>query len=140
MKNHVRLVYTGKIKKVLDAVQKTNEILSSPEFYQQIRLYKKFDHCELSPDMIANLMENSGHLITVKVNWFLPAGAGANPHRITVCRDDFNGDLAAGVNTLIYQTVSAINSLHYKKSQRQAGHDQMTASWVIGAIAEVMVK
>jgi hypothetical protein len=142
MKKNVRLVYTGKIRKIKMAVDKTNEILSSAEFYDQIRAYKKFDNSALSPDIIAKLMQESDHEIIVKVNSIMPPVASTHYNKITLWRWDFNDNLALGVNYLIYETVNAIDCL-FDILNNESGvknNEQFTAPWVIGAIAEVMVK
>lgn len=140
MKN-VHLFYEGKIQRVKTAVAKANEILSRPEFYDQIRAYKKFDNSALSPEIISRLMQESGHRITVSVNWVIPI-AGPKYDKIVVSGWDFSNNLATGVNTLIYETVNSIDCLYdilnNDAPNKQA--DSLTAPWVIGAIAEVMVK
>jgi hypothetical protein len=141
MKKNIQLVYTGKVKKVRTAVEKTNEILSSREFYSQIRAYRRFDNSALSPDVIAKLMEESGHVIKIKTSWFMPDSASTTHNTIKVCTWNFSTNLALGVNTLIYETVNSIDCLYdilYNEKHRQG--DSMTAPWVIGAIAEVMVR
>jgi hypothetical protein len=141
MKN-VRLKYTGNIKKVKAAVDKTNEILSSPEFYDQIRAYKKFDNTALRPEIIAKLMQESDHEIIVKVNSILPPVASTRYNKITLWRWDFDHNLGLGVNCLIYETVNAIDCFYdiINNDGPAKNNEQFTAPWVIGAIAEVMVK
>lgn len=140
MKN-VSLKYTGNLKKVKTAVSKANEILSSADFYNQIRAYKKFDNSALSPEIIARLMQESGHEITVHVNWVITSPA-TKFDKIILSGWDFSSNLATGVNTLIYETVNSIDSLYNILNADKTSHrtERQTASWVIGAIAEVMVK
>ncbi len=140
MKN-VHLSYEGNIKRVKTAVTKANEILSRPEFYDQIRAYKKFDNSALSPEIISRLMQESGHRIVVSVNWIIPI-TSPQYDKIVVSGWDFSNNLATGVNTLIYETVNSIDCL-YDILNNDTPHkqaDSLTAPWVIGAIAEVMVK
>jgi hypothetical protein len=139
MKN-VSLNYAGNLKKVKSAVSKANEILSSADFYNQIRAYKKFDNSALSPEIIARLMQESGHEISVYVNWVI-VSPNTKFDRITLSGWDFSSNLASGVNTIIYETVNSIDSLYNILNNDHEHHpDRQTASWVIGAIAEVMVK
>ena len=140
MKN-VSLQYKGSLKKVSLAVNKANEILNSEEFYNQIRAYRKFDNSTLSPEVISRLMQDSGHKIEVSVNWIVPI---ANPRhdKIHVSGWDFSPVMGTGVNNLIYETVHCIDclyeALHKNGMQRKSAN--LTAPWVIGAIAELMAK
>jgi hypothetical protein len=140
MKN-VCLNYTGNLKKVKIAVTKANEILSSVDFYNQIRAYKKFDNSSLSPEIIARLMQESGHEITIKVNWIITSPS-TKFDKIILPAWDFSDNLATGVNTIIYETVNSIDSLYNILNDEQGDlhAERHTACWVIGAIAEVMVK
>jgi len=139
MKN-VHLHYTGNLKKVTNAVKKANEILASAQFYEQIRAYKKFDNSALSPDIISRLMQDSGHQIEVKVNWIIPT-IKTRHDKINISGWDFSSNLATGVNNLIYETVNSIDCLYDILNNETEHRDSgsLTAPWVIGAIAEVMV-
>jgi hypothetical protein len=140
MKN-VKLKYAGNFKRVKVAVEKANEILSSPEFYNQIKAYKKFDNSSLSPEIISRLMQESDHEIIVRVNWLIPVSSTLYD-RITVSGWDFSNNLATAVNNLIYETVNSIDCLYdiLNNDHHHRETDTLTAPWVIGAIAEVMVK
>jgi hypothetical protein len=140
MKN-VHLNYNGSLKKVRSAVDKANEILSSAQFYDQIRAYKKFDNSALSPEIISNLMQDSGHQIDVYVNWIIPQ-VKTRYNKISVSGWDFSSNLATGVNNLIYETVNSIDCLYdiINNETSERSNNSLTAPWVIGAIAEVMVK
>ena len=139
MKN-VHLLYSGNVRKVCNAVSKANEILGSAQFYDQIRAYKKFDNSALSPEIISRLMQDSGHQIEVKVNWIVPL-VKTKHDRISISGWDFSSNLATGVNNLIYETVNSIDRLYDILNNDSDSKDEvsLTAPWVIGAIAEVMV-
>ncbi|PBQ31225.1 hypothetical protein CNR22_05410 [Sphingobacteriaceae bacterium] len=140
MKN-VSLHYNGKLKKVSIAVNKANEILSSTQFYEQIRAYKKFDNSPLSPEIISRLLQDSGHQIEVTVNWIVPI-VKTKHNKISVSGWDFSSNLPAGVNNLIYETVNSMDCLYNilnNESVPSYNQGSLTAPWVIGAIAEVMV-
>lgn len=137
--NNVRLQYSGNLKKVQVAVNKANEILSSFQFYDQIRAYKKFDNSALSPDVISRLMQESGHSIEVSVNWVLPV-VQIRHNKICVSGWDFSSNIGTAVNNLIYETVNSIDCLYHltNDEEPQSEATSLTAPWVIGAIAEVM--
>lgn len=138
MKN-VQLHYSGSIKKVKNAVNKANEVLSSDEFYNQIKAYYRFDNSTLSPEVISDLMQDSGQLIEVSVNWIIPT-AKTRHDRINLSAWDFSSQLGTAVNTLIYETVFSMDRLHaLRNNPGQMMKNSLTASILIGTIAEVMV-
>lgn len=143
MKNNVRLIYLGRVKKVSRAIRKANEILSDPEFYSLIRDYKKFGE-DLSPEVIASLMERNNHEIIVHVSYLMPIKIAStrSASRITLSYWNMSKDLPVAVNAIIHETVNAIDHLHaaLNKENEQMYHRRETAPWVIGAIAEIMVK
>ncbi len=141
MKN-VRLRYTGLSKRVQIAVEKTNEILASREFYDQIVSYSKFDNTALSPEIIAILMREADYEIRVRVNWILPDVSRPSYDRIVLSGWHFGPHLATNVNTLICETVSALDRVYdimSKDNNRWEGQ-YSSAHLVIGAIAEVLVR
>lgn len=140
MKN-VSLHYNGKLKKVSLAVSKANEILSSTQFYEQIRAYKRFDNSPLSPEIISRLLQDSGHQIEVTANWIVPI-VKTKHNKISVSGWGFSNNLPAAVNNLIYETVNSMDCLYTilnNESVPAYNQGSLTAPWVIGAIAEVMV-
>jgi hypothetical protein len=143
MKNNVRLIYLGRVKKIRKAVRKANEILGDPEFYNLIRDYKKFGE-DLSPEVIASLMEKNNHEIIVRVSYLMPIKVAStrSAASITLSYWNMSNDLAVAVNAIIHETVNAIDHLHAALNKESVNqyHRRETAPWVIGAIAEIMVK
>jgi hypothetical protein len=143
MGKYVRLIYLGQVKKVRSAVNKANEILSNPEFYDQIRGYKKFDNTDLSPEVIADLMEENSHEINVSLSFLMLTSSATvtSSSNIMLSYWNFSKDLPSAVNTLIHETVNAMDRLHSVIQQKpMESKPRPTAPWVIGAIAEIMVK
>lgn len=143
MGKYVRLIYLGQVTKVRSAVNKANEILSNPEFYDQIRGYKKFDNTDLSPEVIADLMEENSHEININLSFLMLTSSAAvtSSSNITLSYWNFSKDLPSAVNTLIHETVNAMDRLHSLIQQKpMESKPRPTAPWVIGAIAEIMVK
>jgi hypothetical protein len=139
--NHVRLIYTGRLKKVKSAVAVANQILANPEFYRIIMNYQKFDNSSLSPDVIARLMQESNHEIRVRSSWMMFSSRVACYRAITVCRWNFSTDLARGVNQLIYETVAAIDCLYdiLNGEEQELKIPHFTACSVIASIGEMFV-
>lgn len=149
--NHITLVYNGSNKGVIEAVKKANEILNDKNFYQEIRKVKQFDHSKLTGIEVANKMENAKHHVKIVRRIKPIANASTTTsNKIKVSRslfgDDDNGkfDLAAAVNTLIHETVHAVDFLdkgdEFTHDGNEAAGQEKTAPWVIGEIAEKMVK
>lgn len=145
MNSNVRLIYLGRVKKIRLAVRKANEILNDPGFYSLIRDYKKFGE-DLPPEVIAGLMEENNHEIIVRVSFLMPISVAStrSASSITLSYWNMSSDLPVAVNTIIHETVKAIDylhsALHSKRNTIDYNHEGQTAPWVIGAIAEIMVK
>lgn len=138
MKN-VKLNYSGNIKKVRQAVARANIILGSEVFYSQIRAYKTFNSSLLSPEVISDLLQKSGHTIDVKVSWLLP-NLKTRKDIICISGWDFSNKIPKAVNQLIYETVNSIDYFYHVSSNNRDVYQPecVTACWVIGTIAEIM--
>jgi len=141
----VQLIYSGGLLKVDRAVAKANEILHSQEFYEEIRKKPSFDYSKLSPQEIATLMEQASWEITIKAAFKPIANASTEgPHLIKVSNIRFSSHLPTAVNTLIHETVHAIDwhngELEFTHNGNSPIGQENTAPWVIGAIAESLVK
>lgn len=136
---NVHLVYTGRIEKVKRAVDRANEILKDPEFYGLIRDYRKFGE-DLPPDLIAELMESRHHSIRISVDPLMPVDVATtrSASSIKLSYWNFPSELPAGVNTMVHETVKAVSLLH--QEHPNTDEHRQTAPWVIGSIAEIMVK
>ena len=141
----VKLLYKGNIKRIKAASEIANKILSSSEFYSRIRDIDKFDQTSLSGSDIAGLMENAGHTVTVTGALKPIANASTETSdeiKVSVFR--FGWRLKTGVNTLVHETVHAIDLLNSKTdfthstNDNSDGRHNNTAPWVIGKIAEDM--
>lgn len=140
----ITLYYSGKLNKVKVAVSKANDILSSSLFYDEIRKQESFDFTALSPSEIADLMEQSNHVIRIKTAPKPIANASTtSAEEITVSSLRFSRHLPTAVNTLIHETVHAIDFLNgeldFTHDGNRAEGQERTAPWVIGEIAEKMV-
>lgn len=142
MEGNVRLIYQGRLKTIRAAVRKANEILENPEFYEQIKGYRKFNYTDLSPEEIARVMQENHYEISVSVSmfsFFLPAHIDSE-NRIIVSYWNFSKNLPAAVNILIHETVNAVDLMNNNVKGDKYYNERAAAPWIIGAIAEVMVK
>lgn len=140
----VKLVYTGRLKKIQAAVSKANEILFSPQFYDKIRQQSRFDFTELSPSQIADIMEQADYSIRVESAFKPIANAStSSAELITLSSIRFSRHLPTAVNTLVHETVHAIDflngELEFTHDGNSSAGQERTAPWVIGEIAEKMV-
>lgn len=146
--NHITLVYKGKKAKIKNAVDKANEILNSYAFYEEIRKIDSFANSSLSGHYVASLMENSKQVIVV-VGAFRPIANASttSSDKIKVSIFHFSSNLSIGVNTLIHETVHAVDFLDgegidftHSDNNNDDHKQDKTAPWIIGEIAEKMVK
>lgn len=148
--SHIKLVYNGRNVNVIAAVKKANEILNSKYFYDEIRKYPKFDNSQLSGREIADRMEKANQDVKIarKIKPIANA-ATTTSDKIKISRSLFGKDatgnfsLSIAVNTLIHETVHAVDFLNTGNEFTHNGNkpkdQENTAPWVIGAIAETMV-
>lgn len=148
---HLTLVYSGANENVIEAIKKANEILKNRNFYDEIRKVSKFDNSKLTGNQIAERMEKATQTIQIKRRIKPIANAGTTTSdAIKISRSLFGKDstgafvLSVAVNTLIHETVHAVDFLNTGDEFTHNGNSpkgqENTAPWIIGAIAENMVK
>lgn len=140
---HIKLKYSGNVKKVKRAVEQANKILSDTAFYEGIRRCKNFDNTMLAPHEIADLMQNASQTIQIVVLPKPIANASTSTaFKTTVSIFNFSKNLKTAVNTLIHEVVHAVDWLNgtqeftHVKNNNSDGSQDNTAPWVIGALAE----
>lgn len=142
----VQLQYSGSKRKVSRAVEKANEILAAPAFYEQIAQADPFDFTSFSPGEIADILKSAGQTIIIKSKLLMPiANASTQSSQlIEVSSLRFSKHLPTAVNTLIHETVHAIDfidhSLEFTHDGNESVNQENTAPWRIGKIAENMVE
>lgn len=142
---HVTLSYKGNNAKIKRAVKRANKILQSDAFYEEIKKVKSFDFSELTGEEVAKLMRDANHTIVIKGAFKPIANASTTSSgKIKVSWIRFSKRLATGVNTLIHETVHAIDLMDNKTDFTHNGNSpkgqERTAPWVIGKIAEDMIQ
>jgi hypothetical protein len=141
----VQLEYSGKKEKIIKAVKEANRILSSVDFYKQIEGKLGLDNSTYTGPQIANEMKNLNRAIKVVDYWNPFSKANASTvSRIRMNKAKLNRSLASVVNTLIHETVHAVDwwanqQWDYTHNGNAPGGQHNTAPWVIGAIGEEMV-
>ena len=145
--SYINLVYNGNNENVTKAVQKADEILNTKYFYDEIRKIEKFDNSKLTGQEIADRMEKANQKVTVvrKIKPIANASTTTSD-KIKISRSlfgkNFAGkfDINTAVNTLIHETVHAVDFLNTGNEFTHDGNSPVgqenTAPWVIGDIAE----
>lgn len=141
-----QLVYEGSNQKVIESVEEANRILQLREFYDRIAAVPRFDNSSYSPQQVSDELHNFDRTIAVQGYWNILSLANASTQtEININTAKLRRSKTSIVNTLIHETVHAIDWLTNKAwdythdGNSPAGQDQ-TAPWVIGALAEGMVK
>lgn len=149
---NMQLIYKPGYSHIDEAVKMSNQILNSKLFYDKIKEHSSFDNTDLSPKEIADLIEEANQQVFIKTYWRW------NPFRPNTCVNAttlsstqikvnvrcFSHTLKEAVNTLIHESVHAVDHLNKKwdfthHDNRNDGDENNTAPWVIGKIAEEMV-
>ena len=145
------LIYDGSNENVITAVKKANEILNSKYFYDEVRKVPRFDNTKLSGHEIADRMEKANQDIKIvrKIKPIANASTKTSD-KIKISSSLFGKDstgnfsLSIAVNTLIHETVHAVDFLssgsEFTHDENSPEGQENTAPWVIGAIAEKMVE
>lgn len=148
---HITLIYTGTTHNVTEAVKVANEILNNKDFYGQIGKIQKFDNSILRGKDIADRIEKaSQQIIVVRKNKPKAIASTSTSDQINISRKLFgidstkNFDLATAVNTLIHETVHAVDYLgtgnEFTHNGNSSKGQENTAPWMIGAIAEEILQ
>lgn len=146
----VELVYNGRNENISEAVKKANEILNNGSFYDEIRKIQKFDNSKLTGQEIGERIEKANQQIKI-VRRIKPIANASTKRsdKIKISRSKFGKDssgkfnLSTAVNTLIHETVHAVDFLNkgneFTHNGNKPAGQKNTAPWIIGAIAENMV-
>jgi hypothetical protein len=140
-----RLHYGGANKKLMEAVNKANQILTDSIFYQQITLINHFDNSEYSGSKIAQEIHKLNRTVEVGTYWnFLSKATGKTVSKIKINTAKLNRPFAEIVNTLIHESIHAVDFLtneewDYTHDGNSADGQDKTAPWIIGDIAEKIV-
>jgi hypothetical protein len=53
----ITITYNGSLNSVKEAVTAANQLLNNSQFYDDIRIHPNFDYTDVSPSIIADLIE-----------------------------------------------------------------------------------
>ncbi|OCA73359.1 hypothetical protein [Chryseobacterium arthrosphaerae] len=148
----MKLIFKGDQTNIKTAVDKANEILNNPAFFEEIKKIPAFYNTQLTPVQISDILRDAKQDVQVETYWRL------NPFRPGTCVNAktvsatliklntrcFSNNLKTAVNTLIHESVHAADFLdgnwdftHVDNSNE--GEEDGTAPWMIGKLAEQFV-
>ncbi len=143
----VTIIYKGQIKKVREAVDRANALLSDDRFYGAISDQGTFDIADAPAGVIARLIRTTEMDVRLITYIGSPRVHGYddrdNPDLIHL--NIFRADWTLGgiVNTIIHQIVHAVNDLHreynFSHGDRTVEGKQNTAPFWIGNHAEACI-
>jgi hypothetical protein len=113
----ITIHYRGNLQKIKTAVICANSLLNDPKFFHAISACEDFDMASVPPAQIAELI----HINVFRSEW----------------------TISGIVNTIIHQTVHAVNDLypelHFGHGDRKSEGKENTAPYKIASIAEEML-
>ncbi len=148
----MKLLFKGDQTNIKLAVDKANEILNNPLFWEEVGKLPKFDNTDLSSLQIADILRKANQEIQIKTYWSF------NPFRPRTCVNAktvsatlikintrcFSNDLKTAVNTLVHESTHAGDFLDGKwdfthVDNANDGEENNTAPWAIGKLAEKFI-
>lgn len=144
----MKLIFNETVEHIKNAVNKANEILNNPEFYTAIACLPQMDNTKLTSKQIADTIQNSSQEIQIKCyqawNPFSSVNAKTlSENLIKINTRRFSQDIKVAVNTLIHESVHAIdmtdNHLDFTHSSNYPSGQEKTVPWVIGALSEKFI-
>ncbi len=143
----ITINYSGKLEKVQAASTCANSLLKDPEFFNAIKTKNRFEMADITPSRIADLMYHSD--LSMRIVMYI---ASPRVHSYDDCHNPdlifinvFRGDwtISGIVNTIIHQTVHAVNDLHrefsFSHGDRNILGKENTAPYWIANCAEEML-
>ncbi|MCB9163593.1 MAG: hypothetical protein H6592_04015 [Flavobacteriales bacterium] len=146
----MKVQFSGNNANVDNAVERTNELLQDPAFFDAIRAHPKFDRSTATPVQIADLMQQSATVVEVKLyksKWPLSKALAYEDHNYpnTVFLNSRRLDrsLASICATIVHECVHAVDALDKDLRFGHGGNDpngkENTAPYWIGDLAYEMI-
>ncbi|MDP3311877.1 hypothetical protein [Lutibacter sp.] len=144
----MKLIFKGTEEYIKQAVDKVNDILLNPAFYESLSALPQMENTQFSSNQISEIIKNSQQeiqIVTYKpLNPFSKVNATTiNEGLIKVNLRRFSHDLKEGVNTLIHESVHAIDlsddKLDFTHSSNYPKGQEKTAPWIIGELSEKFI-
>lgn len=142
----MKITFTGTETILLEAVAKSNELLSNPEFYNAIRSHHGFDYSTATPVQIADFIETAALTFHVQLykgkkrNRVLGYVKASYPNKLFLNERKLDRPVEDIVATIIHESIHAVDHavdqhLFGHKGNRPEGN-QNTAPYWIGKLAK----
>ena len=148
--NSILINYTGMRPGVQEAVIRTNELLQTESFYQEIALHRGFDLADIPASEIAALMRNAGLIMEVDLYYAVNPLKNIdgyddkeNPNMIHLNLWRLERPVPSLCNSMIHSCVHALNArfngCYFGHGDNSLWGKEHTAPYRIGAIAQQLL-
>jgi hypothetical protein len=142
----IKLDYDGKNYAIITAVDKANEVLNSPAFYNRVALLPQMSNTHLTSQEIARILQKNSQIIRIESFWN-PFGKATKIEKsslFTVNTAKLSTITAFAVNTLINEAILAVaircDGLSFEKTIYNEMEYPNVFPWRIGEIAEILTR
>lgn len=146
----IKVEFLGNTQNVLDAVARTNELLAAQSFFARIREHHGFDYSTATPAQIADLMETSDVVVSVKLytsRWPWSKAVAFEdrrfPNVVFLNTRRLNRSVPSICATIVHECVHAVDSaeagLRFGHLDNNPNGKENTAPYWIGDLAEEML-
>ena len=142
----IKLLYQGKNHMIEKAVNKANEILQSPAFYEKIASLPQMSNTNLSSRAIAAILKENNQEIYIKSFWnpFSKSTKILQPCLFKVNSYNLSGTTAFAVNTIINETLLSLalkcDALNFEGTHLDELEYENVFPCRIGQVAEILIR
>ena len=142
----IKLIYDGKNSAIAVAVEKSNEILQNPTFYEKVSSLPQMSNTKLSSREIADILKQNNQKIYIGSFWnpFSKATKIEKPCLFKVNTYKMSSITAFVVNSLINESILSVATKCEGLSFEETDYEEVDYSnvfpWRIGEIAEMLTR
>ena len=142
----IKLIYDGKNSAIAIAVEKSNEILQNPTFYEKVSSLPQMSNTKLSSREIADILKQNNQKIYIGSFWnpFSKATKIEKPCLFKVNTYKMSSITAFVVNSLINESILSVATKCEGLSFEETDYEEVDYSnvfpWRIGEIAEMLTR
>lgn len=142
----IKLIYDGKNSAIAVAVEKSNEILQNPTFYEKVSSLPQMSNTKLSSREIADILKQNTQKIYIGSFWnpFSKATKIEKPCLFKVNTYKMSSITAFVVNSLINESILSVATKCEGLSFEETDYEEVDYSnvfpWRIGEIAEMLTR
>jgi len=142
----IKLIFEGKNYAINQAVNKANEILESPAFYEKVASLPQMSNTDLSSQTISVILKSSNQKIFISSFWnpFSKPTKIEKPCLFKVNTYKMSCITAFAVNTLINEAILSVatkcDGLCFEETNYDETDNSNVFPWRIGEIAEILTR